>query len=395
MPKLAQRLTFKQIETAKPGATLSAGNGLTLIVDKSGNKRWIYRYTRPDGRRNAIGMGSWPVVSLADAQTRTFAFKQEVAKGNDPSDVKKALKLEKKSKARNLFSQIADDWLNSKSAGWSSETKRKAELVLNNYLKLDLGSKSIADIKSSEAKVALLNIYEKAPDLAVKARQYLNQIVSYAMQEDLREDGRFLNLGNILPKNRRSSHYPAITKVQQLYTLMTCVNTIDSILTKTAIWTCIYTACRPGIAAGMRWDEIDFEHREWHVSSRRMKMDFDHISPIPSQLIDMLKLIRQLLLNDEFVFPSAQNNKHISRDTLSKAMRDHGLKGIAVTHGCRATFRTVARERLGANEDVLEAQLAHAKKGQIQAAYDRTDLLDERRVLIQRWADYLGELERK
>lgn len=96
----------------------------------------------------------------------------------------------------------------------------------------------------------------------------------------------------------------------------------------------------------------------------------------------------------EYVFPplARQSTPHLHRDALSKALRDSGLRGKQTPHGLRASLRTMARERLGVSVDVLEAQLAHAKRGEVQAAYDRTSFNDERRKMIQVWADYLDEL---
>lgn len=389
MPKISTGLTVKKIEAAKPGATHSDGFGLMLVVDARANKRWIFRYTRPDGRRNAIGMGSWPIVSLYEARKKAFAAREEVSKDHDPGEMKKLEKASLRIKDRSLFMQVANDWHASKEASWEGETNRKARQVLDNHLIPELGKIRISDLSTSQIKPVLLGVHNCAPSLATKARQYLNQIVEYAIQENLREDGKFLSLKNTLPRTKKS-HYPAVTNLTNLTKLLNGLHEIDSLVTRVAIWTCLYTASRPSMAAGMRWDEINEALLEWHIPESRMKMEYGHVSPIPTQLLAMLNEVKSFSARSEYVFPNLANpNKHIHRDSLSKALRENNLRGLTVTHGLRATFRTIARERLTSNEDVLEAQLAHAKAGEVQAAYDRTQLLDERKVLVQRWADYL------
>ncbi|WP_416362353.1 tyrosine-type recombinase/integrase [Nitrosomonas sp.] len=257
-----------------------------------------------------------------------------------------------------------------------------------------LAKKPVAEVTSSDVKQVLLEIHERAPRLAIKARQYSNQIIHYAIQEGLREDGRELSLKGALPDCKKG-HYAAVTKPADLPALLKTIESINSIHSKVALLTCLYTATRPGVVAGMRWDELNLDSNEWHIPASRMKMGNDHITPLPDQLITMLQQLRTLTGESPFVFPGVSDpiNKHMHRDSLSKVLRENGMRDKAVTHGFRATFRTIARERLRIAPDVLEAQIAHAKKGEVQAAYDRTQFLDERHKLIQQWADYVDALK--
>lgn len=394
MPKILPGLTVRQIETAKPGDTLQDGNGLAMVVDKNGNKRWVLRYTRPDGRRNMIGMGSYPEFTLTAARTAANKTRAEIAQGVDPVEQRRTERQERKAAVRGSFKAVAEEWHAHKAKGWASETARKAREVLDDYLFPKLATRPIAEITTADIKPVLLYIHERGPRLAVKARQYCNQIVEYAIQEGLREDGRLLSLRGALPKTAKS-HYAAVTKSGDLPALLSAINGIGSINSRVALLVCLYTASRPGVVAGMRWDELDLVEKEWHIPAQRMKTGNDHITPLPAQLLPMLEELRTLAGASPFVFPGVRspNTQHIHRDSLSKVLRENGLEGVTVTHGFRATFRTVARERLRADADVLEAQLAHAKKDEIQAAYDRAQFLEERHELVQRWADYLEALE--
>lgn len=394
MPKKIMNLTDVQIRAAKPGETKYDGKGLELIVDANGNKRWALRYRRPDGRRNMIGLGSYPDVSASIARIQAEEIQQRLRQGIDPVEHKKSEKQKQETAIRGTFKAIADDWYNHKAKGWAKETARKAREIMDDSLFPRLAKKSIADISSADVKLVLIEIHERAPRLAVKARQYCNQIIGYAIQEGLREDGRELSLKGALPKSIKG-HYAAVTKPNDLPVLLKAIEGINSIHSKVALLVCLYTATRPGVVAGMRWDELNLADREWHIPANRMKMGNDHITPLPGQLISMLNELQKLSYESPFVFPGFRDpiRQHMHRDSLSKVLRENGMRGKTVAHGFRATFRTIARERLRIDPDVLEAQIAHAKKGEVQAAYDRTQFLDERHKLIQQWADYIDALK--
>lgn len=339
-------------------------------------------------------MGSYPEFSLTAARTAAAKTREQITQGDDPVDLRRAERQERKAAVRGSFKALAEEWYAHKAKSWAAETARKAREVLDDYLFPRLATRPIAEITTADIKPALLYVHERGPRLAVKARQYCNQIVEYAIQEGLREDGRLLSLRGALPKSAKG-HYAAVTKSNDLPALLAAIKGINSINSRTALLVCLYTASRPGVVAGMRWDEIDLAAKEWHIPAHRMKTGNDHITPLPTQLIPMLEELRTLAGASPFVFPGVRNpdTQHIHRDSLSKVLRENGLEGVTVTHGFRATFRTIARERLRGDADVLEAQLAHAKKDEIQAAYDRAQFLEERHELVQRWADYLEALE--
>lgn len=390
MPKHVIELTVKRIDAAKSEQTLYDGRGLALLVDRSGNKRWVLRYTRPDGRRNMIGLGTYPAVMPAVARTKAREAKAGLVLGIDPIATKKDQKREEKAASRGTFKSVAEEWYAHKAKSWASETARKARESLDDDLFPKLGAKPIAEITSADIKPVILIVHERAPRLAVKARQYCNQIIEYAIQEGLREDGRLLSLRGALPKAPKG-HYAAVTKSNDLPALIGAINAIGSQQSRAAILCCLYTALRPGVVVGARWDEFDLNAMEWHIPASRMKMGNDHITPIPSQMLPLLERQREFTDDSPFVFPGVRNPKiqHMHRDSLSKILRESGLRGVTVTHGFRATLRTIAREKFRVDADVLEAQLAHAKKDEIQAAYDRTQFLEERHKLVQDWADYL------
>lgn len=392
MPRLATSINDTQVKNAKPlkkPYKLADGKGLVLLVNPDGSKWWRLRYT-VDSKEKMLSLGVYPEVSLADARNKALEARKDVAKGIDPSEQRKASKAESIASKRGDFKVVAEEWYTHKARSWASETARKARETLDDTLYPKLATKLIAQISTSDIKPVLMELHDRAPRLAVKARQYCNQIIDYAIQEGLREDGKLLSLKGVLPKAART-HYAAVTKSNDLPSLVKAINAIDSVKSRGALLVCLYTASRPGVVAGMRWDELDLEAMEWHIPASRMKTGNDHISPIPTQLLPLLKELKEFSDGSPFVFSGQRNpmTKHIHRDSLSKILRENGLRDVTVTHGFRATFRTIARERLRAENDVLEAQLAHAKSDEIQAAYDRAQFLEERHELVQKWADYI------
>ncbi|MFM0696597.1 site-specific integrase [Paraburkholderia graminis] len=291
------------------------------------------------------------------------------------------------------FHLVAERWLDFKRKEWADETYRKADFVVREYLTSALRNKPISTLATSEVKPVLGAIASHAPNLATKARQYVGGIVTYAVQNGLREDGAALTLRGVVPHHRKG-HIPAITKPADIAPLVHAIDAYRSPITRAALKLTMLTGLRPGVVAAVPWDEVNLKTAEWHVAAERMKMRHDHIVPLPKQAVAILKEVQSLTGKGHYVFPSPARQKtpHLHRDALSKALRDMGFQGKHATHGFRGILRTVGRERLGMDIDVLEAQLAHAKRGDVQKAYDRTTFDDDRRRVMREWADYIDRL---
>jgi len=202
-----------------------------------------------------------------------------------------------------------------------------------------------------------------------------------------------LNLRDNLPK-RQKGHYSAATTPGEVKAVMDAVKTMPSEVTRAALLVCAYTAQRPGDVAAMRWRDVDTNGAEWIIP--KTKTGQSHVVPLSRQSLALIESMTRYSGGAEYVFPplARQKSQHLHRDSLSKALREAGLRGKQTPHGLRATLRTVARERLGISADVLEAQLAHAKRGEVAAAYDRTGFVEERQRVMQAWADYLDGASR-
>ena len=387
-------LTDKAIQALRPREKLyrvADWGGLCLEIAPSGSKLWRYRY-RFHGAARMMALGRWNEVTLAEARELHRSARKTLASGLDPVSARRMSGEEKMRRERVKFANFATEWLAYKKKRVAAETYRKAKLVVEGDLIPALRRCTVDTLATKDVTPVLDKINERAPNLAAKARQYIGGMMTYAMQQGLREDGKHLALkGTVV--NRAKGHIPAITSPAQLGSLMRAIDAYSSRTTRSALQLASMTAMRPSVVATAQWAHIDLEAAEWHVPGALMKTGNDHIVPLQRQAVDLLRGLKDDS-KSVFVFPSPARQKtpHLHRDALSKALREMGFKGKHATHGFRGTLRTMARERLSVDIDILEAQLAHAKRGDVQKAYDRTTFGDQRIRVMQEWADYLDEL---
>ena len=394
MPRLAAQQPDRVFKSAQPrekAYLLTDGQGLALRIQPNGSKSWLFRYRRPITRKETfIGLGRYPDVSLAEARVKASRFRNKLHDGIDPGEERITNLREQRLRS---FEAVAAAWLEFKRKGWASETHRKAEYVVNEYLIPKLRGKPIASLGTPDAAAALTFVAASSSNLAEKARQYLGGIIRYAIQQGLREDGRNLSLTGVLAPYTKG-HIPAITKESGIGPLAHAIANYESDVTRCALTLTMLTAQRPGTIVGARWEDVDLEAAEWHIPAEQMKTKHAHIVPLPSQAIAMLVSLKEKTGSGDYLFPalSKQKTPHLHRDSLSKALRAMGFQGEHAAHGFRGMLRTVGRERLNIDIDVLEAQLAHAKKGDVQKAYDRTTFNEQRRLVMQAWADRIDKM---
>jgi integrase len=419
MPRLATPLTELQVRKAKPvqkAYFLADGNGLGLLVSPAGRKSWIVRYRLPDGSRPAPAtIGHYPEMSLAEARTKAVEVQRDAKKGKSTVGIRKARQaveaaadaaqeaeaMQRAEIERVSFRAVSGRWMAEKRPTWAMETYRKARLVVDAYLVPKLGDFDMRQLETKDVRPVLVEMAKGTPQLARKARQYLASIVEHAINEGLRSDESRLRLERILP-TYRSGHMPAVTdNDSKLGEVMRAIDAYPNRVVRAALILAALTAMRSGVVASARWEEIDLKAGEWRIpgmnpdGTNRMKTGQDFSTSLPEQALTVLREMLERNMGGEYVFPpqGRQKSPHLSRDTLSKALREMGFQGEHTTHGFRASLRTLGRERLGIDVDVLEAQLAHAPKDEVEAAYARVKFREKRREVMQLWANYLDGLK--
>ncbi|MBB4730410.1 tyrosine-type recombinase/integrase [Xanthomonas arboricola] len=399
MARTLNKLTAVSLKSLKVKKKLSDGGGLYLLPDSPTSGTWWLKYRGAAGAETRCSFGRYPAVSLAEARQRRDDAKAQIRKGLYPNDEKNALKMEAKRASGALFPVVAQAWLveqekQVKAKLITQGTYDKRKYVTETYLVPMLRKESVTTLKAKQAIPSLVELAMRVPEMARKSRQALSGIIAYAIREDLRDEDKPLVIARgALPRCKKVLP-PAATQpkaVRELYRFMT---TYESPVVRSALTILMLTAQRPGNVVQMRWEELDLDEKEWHIPAERMKMRIEHVVPLSRQALAAVEAMRPFTGGMGYVFPALakQETAHLSRDTLSLTLRENGFRGKHTPHRSRTTLRTVARERLAVDGDILEAQLAHAKEGETNEAYDRTQFLDQRHDVMQEWADYLDAL---
>ena len=388
------KLTDIAVKSAKPKDKqykLPDGQGMYLLVHPNGSKYWRLRY-KIAGKEKTLALGKYPIISLLEAREKRFNAKKQLAEGLYPSQEKKLAKLQQNINNENTFESIARQWHTKQIQKW---TERHAYYVIRRLeadIFKEIGSRPINQITAPELLHTIQKIEKRgAIDIAHRALQTCGQIFRYGIatgktQSDISKDLK----GSLT--TRKKTNYSKLEE-SQLPEFLNKLEKYDGDLrTKLALKFLILTFVRTKELRGARWEEFNFNSKEWHIPLERMKMREKHIVPLSKQTLITLEQIRKLHNNENFVFPSHTSpNKPISENTLLYAMYRMGYHSRATPHGFRATASTILNEN-GFNKDYIERQLAHGDRDQIRATYNYAQYLPQRTKMMQWWADYINKL---
>lgn len=382
--------------SGKPaGDSYADGGGMYLFVKPSG-KYWRMDY-RFAGKRKTLALGVYPAVTLAQARRRRDEAKALLADGQDPSLAKREEKLAKKAIAGNTFEKVAEQWLKATQADRKEITQQKLQTWLTKDIFPSIGKLPISTIGPRDVLAMARKMEERgANESAKRLVQICGQVFRYAVAEGSAERDVTQDLKGALQKAEKR-HYAAITDPAQLAPLLRAMDGYSGhIYSRTALLLTPLLFVRPGELRKAEWSEIDFEAAEWRIPASKMKMANDHIVPLSTQAIELLRQVHPISGHGKYVFPSIRTGERpMSENTVSAALRAIGYdRQTQTAHGFRATARTIMDEVLGERVDLIEHQLAHAVKDANGRAYNRTAHLPARKAMMQRWSDYLEQLKR-
>lgn len=396
------KLSDRACKTAKPKEKqykLTDGAGLFLLVKPNGSKLWQLKY-RFLGKEKLLSIGPYPLVSLADArEERTKAKKLLVQNPPiDPMESKKENKRKAVRKAENTFKSIALEWHEQNQERWSKNYSYKVLKGLELNVFPFIGHRPIAEITPQELLEECLRKPEQrgSLDIASRTRQICGQVFRYGIQTGKCQWNAAENLKGAL-KTKKTEHFRTID-LKQAPDFLKALERNEARLferTRRAVWLSLYTFCRPKEIRMARWEDINYEEALWTIPAEIMKMRRDHIVPLSRQAIEVLKEQQKEVehINSEWVFPSHNRPRNpMSDGTVNKAIKRLGFGNDMVAHGFRAFARTTIREKLKYDSEIIERQLAHKASGALGEAYDRTQFLDERKKMMQEWANYLNIL---
>ncbi|MBR8283912.1 tyrosine-type recombinase/integrase [Burkholderia vietnamiensis] len=389
-------LTDAAIKNAKPrekSYRLRDGGGLYLEVMPIGSKLWRWKYYF-DGKEKRLSFGKYPDVGLKDARARRDDARKLKAAGIDPGEHRKTVKAARLERAANTFEAVAREWFERMMSDKAASHKDKVIARLENDLFPWLGERPIAEITGPEVLACLRRIEDRgACDTARRALQNCAAVFSYAVASGRAQGNPATHLTKIL-RPAKLGHFAAVTepeKVGPLLRKMAFART--TVPVKCALRLAPYLFCRPVELRTMRWDEVHLDAAEWRYVVPKTRTP--HIVPLASQAVAILRELQPVTGRWEYVFPG-RNDKTapMSEATLNRALQRVGINTQRehTGHGFRAMARTILHERLRIKPEVIEHQLAHRVPDALGTAYNRTRFLDDRRQMMQRWADYLDRL---
>lgn len=403
----AMKLTHTQIKNAKAkdkNYKLTDGQGMYLLVHKNGSKYWRLNY-RFDRKQKTLALGTYPLVSLAEARQACLEAKLLLAEGIDPNQERKDQAEQRELQTTTSFEYIARQWHSSNNR-WTTKHKTRILRSLEQYIFPSLGDTPIDELRTPD----LLNPVKKVDqlgyhDTARRLQQRITAIMRFAVQNGLIEHNPALDMAGALSVNQ-TTHRPSL----DLNQIPDLLNRIEHKhtgreLTRLALQFAILTFVRSSEMRYARWHEIDFENAIWTIpaereaiegspfSQRGSKMRTPHIVPLSKQALSILQKIHHYSGMYELIFIGDHNPyRPMSENTINKALRNLGYD--TKTELCGHGFRTMACSALIESghwsKDSVERQMSHQERNSVRAAYiHKAEHLEERQQMMQWWADYI------
>jgi integrase len=371
----------------------SDGSGMYLLVTATG-KLWRMDY-RFEGKRKTLAMGTYPAVGLAMARKRRDQARERLAKGMDPSAQKKVEKADKLAASAHKFEAVAREWLQKTDADRAATTTTKVTNWLEHDVFPYIGAIQVNAIGPRDVLAALRKMEVRgALDSVHRVKQVCGQVFRYAVACGYAERDVTQDLKGALAKPV-AGHFAAITEPKQAGDLLRSIASyVGHPCTVAALKLSPLVFVRPGELRTAEWAEIDLDAAEWRIPGNKMKMKVDHLVPLSTQAVEILRGVQPMTGQGKYLFPSLRTGERpMSENTINAALRGMGYaEDVHSAHGFRAMARTIMDEVLEERVDLIEHQLAHAVKDPNGRAYNRTAHLPARRAMMQRWADYLDKL---
>ncbi|HEY2123725.1 MAG TPA: integrase arm-type DNA-binding domain-containing protein [Chthoniobacterales bacterium] len=360
------------------------GNGLYLVVDPSGAKRWVLR-TIVQGKRRDIGLGGLRLVSLAEARTKAQEYRKLARDGGNPLEARRKERADVPT-----FSEAARITLDQHRAGWRNEkhaTQWMASLKLHVFPVL--GKKRVDHIETADVLRALSPIWLSKPETARRLRQRISTILNWAKAAGHRSgDNPVDGVAKGLPRqNEKRGHFSAISYEEVPNFVRKLREVPTSQHARLAFEFLILTAARTNEVLKAEWKEVDFDKAVWAIPAARMKAGREHRVPVAERALTLLRSAREINDGSQLIFPGRKVGEPMSNMIFLMMLRRLGATFTA--HGFRSAFRDWASERTNFPREVCEMALAHSIKDKTEAAYRRGDLFAKRSALMTAWASYV------
>ncbi|SFR38670.1 Integrase [Yoonia tamlensis] len=385
---LSGKLTKKLVENLGPGRH-GDGNGLYLVVDPSGARRWIVRVV-VKGQKNKkgaplrtdFGLGGVDIVTINQARDRALEYRRMAKQGLNP-----------RFNARQdvpTFEEVAQQVHIDRMPTWKNAKHGQQWInTLRDYAFPKIGRMPIDSIGQPEVMMCLAPIWTEKHETAKRLSQRMKTVLDVARSKGFRsgenpvtavKDAHVLPKVKAKPKHHKAMHWK---DVPAFYADLA---SRKSMAAKALMFTCL-TGSRTGEALGLRWEEIDFDERIWTCPAARMKTGDAHRVPLTDEMLSIIEPLKAM--KSDYVFEGQKRHHPLSNMSMLMLLRRMDVEGVTV-HGFRSTFRDWASEAANAPREVAEKSLAHSIGSEVERAYARSDLLDKRRDLMNAWSQFVA-----
>lgn len=289
-----------------------------------------------------------------------------------------------------LFQDVARDWWERYMLNGSQEYANESWRRLEREVMPKLGNKPLKKITAPMILTILRRIEKRGTyEVARKIKSHVSQILRYGIACGHIYSNPARDLGWALTP-KKSTPRAAITEPRQIGILMKNIVNYRSKKRRCSLKLIALTFVRPGELCQAEWTEIEWDTAVWRIPAYKMKMKRSHAVPLSRQAMDVLRELQTVTGNNRWLFPSRwDKSKHEGGMVINTAIRRMGYSNDTMSaHGFRAMAATTLSEQ-GWPSEVIERQLAHVDKNRVRAAYQRSELLTERRKMLQAWADFL------
>lgn len=381
---------IRNTKAADKPLKLTDGGGLYLEIRPTGTKLWRLRY-RIDGKENVFAIGGYPEIGLADARDAREKAKPLIRQGIHPSHNRQAERLANSAANANTFEAVAREWIKKKSPSWTPYYLRQVERFMVADVFPFVGKLPIRSVSAAHLLEILNRIEGRgAATVALLVRQWSSAVFRYAVAT-LRADADPAAALKGAIQRPRVQHHKPLTR-EQIGEFAKALEQYGGYrATVIALRLMLLTFVRTVELRKAEWIEFDLDRAEWRIPAERMKMREPHIVPLSTQAVALLRELATHTGGRRQLFPNLRNpNECMTATTLNRALERMGFNGkdsIGFSaHGFRATASTMLNE-MGYRADVIERQLAHAERNKVRASYNQAEYLDERRQMMQAWAD--------
>lgn len=388
MSHISGKLTKALVRSLGPGRH-GDGNGLHLVVDSTGNRRWIVRTTIKGQKNRAgkplrtdFGLGSADLVTLTDARARALEYRRLARSGLHPNFHGPKAIPSFEELARQVHIERLTTWKNAKHGQQWINT-------LSVYAFPKIGRLPVDSIEQPEVLAVLSPLWTEKHETARRVAQRIKTVLDVGRSKGFRTGENpvtTIQEGRILPKVRRKPKHHKSMDWRQVPSFYADLKLRSSMSAKALMFTCL-AGSRTSEVLGMRWEELDFRNRIWTCPEERMKAGEEHRVPLTDEMLEILEPLKSF--RSDYVFEGQKRNNPLSNMAMLMLLRRMGVESVTV-HGFRTSLRVWCSEVAMVPEEVSERSIAHKVGSEVERAYARTDLLERRRLLMESWSVYVS-----